>query len=169
MRLKPLLLTTLMGTILMSAPATLMAKESSLKVAVIKDTTDSKNIINGEYKKTIANLSTTSNSLNFEESTSLCVAYLKANDKINAESACTAAITSSKHISSRNDNVNYLQSVSFNNRAVARYLKNDYTGAMNDLASARAIHNNKLVKSNITLMNSKIELIDDSQTSSFAE
>ena len=167
MKLKPLLLTTLISSTILAAPLTAVASETNLKVAVIKDAAASESILNGEYKEVIANLS--SKSQDFEESTTLCVAYLKSDNEEMSETACTAAIRSAKKLDASSKKMRYLQSISYNNRAVARYLKDDMSGAMSDLALAKSLDNNPLVQENLSLINSKVELADDTNYSTYAD
>ncbi|XPF94376.1 hypothetical protein ACM9HF_20570 [Colwellia sp. RE-S-Sl-9] len=167
MKLKPLLLTTLISSTILTAPLAAIASEANLKVAVIKDATDSESILNGEYKEAIANLS--SKNQDFEESTTLCVAYLKSNNEEMSETACTAAIRSAKKLDTNSKKMRYLQSISYNNRAVARYLKDDMVGAMSDLAFAKSLDSNPLVKENLSLISSKVELSDDTSYSTYAD
>ena len=167
MKLKPLLLTTLISSTILAAPLTAVASETNLKVAVIKDAAASESILNGEYKEVIANLS--SKSQDFEESTTLCVAYLTSDNEEMSETACTAAIRSAKKLDASSKKMRYLQSISYNNRAVARYLKDDMSGAMSDLALAKSLDNNPLVQENLSLINSKVELADDTNYSTYAD
>ncbi|WP_076418986.1 hypothetical protein [Colwellia sp. UCD-KL20] len=167
MKLKPLLLTTLISSTILAAPLTAVASETNLKVAVIKDAAASESILNGEYKEVIANLS--SKSQDFEESTTLCVAYLKSDNEEMSETACTAAIRSAKNLDASSKKMRYLQSISYNNRAVARYLKDDMSGAMSDLALAQSLDSNPLVEENLSLINSKVELADDTNYSTYAD
>ncbi|WP_077338638.1 hypothetical protein [Pseudocolwellia agarivorans] len=167
MKLKPLLLTTLISSTILAAPLTAVASETNLKVAVIKDAAASESILNGEYKEVIANLS--NKSQDFEESTTLCVAYLKSDNEEMSETACTAAIRSAKKLDASSKKMRYLQSISYNNRAVARYLKDDMSGAMSDLALAKSLDNNPLVQENLSLINSKVELADDTNYSTYAD
>lgn len=167
MKLKPLLLTTLISSTILTAPLAAVAGEANLKVAVIKDATASESILNGEYQEVIANLS--SKNQDFEESTTLCVAYLKSNNEEMSETACTAAIRSAKKLDTSSQKMRYLQSISYNNRAIARYLKDDMSGAMSDLAFAKSLDSNPLVKENLSLISSKVELSDDTNYSTYAE
>lgn len=166
MKIKPLLLTSAISSMLVMAP-TLMANESNLKVAIIKNAALSSEVADGEYSEIIANLSNPQNASkysNFEKNTALCVAYLKTSNKVDSEAACTAAIESTKL-----DSTDYLKSISYSNRAVARYLKNDIAGAMSDLSIAKSIDSNKISRTNLEIMNSKFEQSDYSESVSLAD
>lgn len=153
MKLKPLLLTSVISSMIALAPSVVMADESKLKVAIIKNTAISSEISEGGYSEIIANLSSNDSKYSdFEKNTALCVAYLKTSNKVESEAACTAAIESTKL-----DSTDYLKSISYSNRAVARYLKNDIAGAMSDLAMANTIDSNKISKTNLEIMNSKFD------------
>ncbi len=160
MKLKPLLLTSILSSVLVVAPTTVMASESNLKVAVIKNTAMSSEIAKGEYQEIIASLSSTSSDSeynDFEKNTALCVAYLKTSNTVESEAACSSAIESAKTLEASSKKTNYLKSISYSNRAVARYLKNDVVGAMSDLAVANSIDSNKISKINLEVMNSKLD------------
>jgi len=167
MKLKTLLIKTLVSSAIISASLTAVAGESSLKVAVIKNSTESKSIINGKYSEVIANLA--SKNQDFEESTTLCVAYLKSNNEEMSETACSDAITSAKNIDTTGKKSRYLQSISYNNRAIARFLKDDMQGAMSDLAAAKSLDDNELVQKNMLLINNNMELSGETSTFTYAE
>ena len=93
----------------------------------------------------------------FEKNTALCVAYLKTSNTVESEAACSSAIESAKTLESSNKRTSYLKSISYSNRAVARYLKDDVVGAMSDLAVANSIDSNKISKINLEVMNSKLD------------
>lgn len=171
MKLKPLLLTSIISSIVAIAPAT-MASEAKLKVAIIKSEASDQNIIDGEFKEIIANLSNAKMAGKyeaFEKNTALCVAYLKTSNAVESEAACTSAIRSAKTLDLSNKRVKYLKSLSYSNRAVARYLQSDVLGAMSDLATANSIDSNKIAKTNLEIMNSKIEASDYEQSTSLAD
>jgi hypothetical protein len=160
MKLKPLLLTSIISSVLVIAPTTVMANDSKLKVAIIKNTATTSEIAGGEYKEIIANLSSSESEgkyNDFEKNTALCVAYLKTSNTVESEAACSSAIESAKTLESSNKRTNYLKSISYSNRAVARYLKDDVVGAMSDLAVANSIDSNKFSKANLEAMNSKLD------------
>lgn len=160
MKIKPLLLTSIISSVLAIAPTASMASEDTLKVAVIKSEESISNLSKDEYKEIIAELSNSkkkSKYNNFEENTTLCVAYLKTKNNIETEAACSSAIESAQTLDTHNKRTSYLKSISYSNRAVARYFNNDVVGAMSDLAQANAIDANSISKANLEIMNSKLE------------
>lgn len=172
MKLKPLILTSLLGPILAVTSASSLANDSHLKVAIIKSAETTAKVSEGEYKEIIANLSTSNVSgkyNNFEKNTALCVAYLKTNNISESELACSAAIQSSETLSAQNKRTSYLQSISYSNRAIARYLKGDVSGAMTDLTTANTLNSNKISKVNLEIMNSKFEQSGYDETTSLAD
>jgi len=168
MKLKPLLLKTLLSSAIVAMPTTLLASEANLKVAVIKNTADSQQVMKGEYKDVITSLAATQNKA-FEENTALCVAYLKSNDVNNSELACSAAIKSAEELKDSHAKVEYLQSISYSNRAVARYLSNDIQGAMHDLVRAKRIDSNAIVKTNTAILSEKVAIADETSLVSYAD
>jgi hypothetical protein len=172
MKLKPLLLTSIISSALAIAPTALMASEGKLKVAIIKSEESAANLSQSEYKEIIANLSsqkTKSKYSEFEKNTTLCVAYLKTKNSIQSEAACTSAIESAKTLDTHNKRTSYLKSISYSNRAVARYFKDDVSGAMSDLAQATALDSNSISSSNLELMSSKLEHSDYNESVSLAD
>lgn len=157
----------LAATIAISCSASAMAEISTFKVAVIKDTTASQEIISGDLEASITQL-TLNNKNTFENNTGLCVAYLKSKNVEKSESACTAAIESISSVG-YDKKKTYLQSLSYSNRAIARYLKNDFTGAMDDLSVATSINSNTITAGNLQLLKNKILEVDDSADSIFSE
>jgi hypothetical protein len=160
MKLKSLILTSIMSSVLAIVPTTLMASENKLKVAIIKSEDSTANLSQNEYKEIIANLSNQkkkSKYREFEKNTALCVAYLKTKNNIQSESACTSAIKSAQTLNIHNRKTNYLKSISYSNRAVSRYLNDDINGAMSDLAQATAIDSNNISTANLAIMNSQFE------------
>ncbi|WP_426360353.1 hypothetical protein ACPUVO_09110 [Pseudocolwellia sp. HL-MZ19] len=172
MKLKTILLTSLISSSLVMASTSVMASDSKLKVAVIKNTAMSSEISKGEYQEIIASLSNTSSATeynDFEKNTALCVAYLKTSNTVESEAACSSAIESAKTLETSSKRANYLKSISYSNRAVARYLKNDVVGAMSDLAVANSIDSNKISKINLEVMNSKLDQTSYDESVSLAD
>ena len=167
MTIKNMSYKALAATIAISCSASAMAEISTFKVAVIKDTTASQEIISGDLEASITQL-TLNNKNTFENNTGLCVAYLKSKNVEKSESACTAAIESISSVG-YDKKKTYLQSLSYSNRAIARYLKNDFTGAMDDLSVATSINSNTITAGNLQLLKNKILEVDDSADSIFSE
>lgn len=150
MKIKPLLIKTLIATIVMSHSVSAMDNDLGFKVAVIKNTTGTEEILAGKYHSSIDVLTTKTFANNgFEKNTGLCVAYLKSLKLDEAELACSSAINDSKKLSLRNSHLRYLKSISYSNRAVARYINNDRKGALEDISSALLIDNNSIVTANL--------------------
>lgn len=169
MKIKSIVLGTLMTSAVLSA-STFAADDSVFKVAVINSSISSGDVISGKYEKAIATLK--SNPVikeSFEESTSLCVAYIKSGDTSDSLSACSSAIENIASVKKQSSKVRYLHSLSYSNRAVARYLKNDVTGAMNDLTSAVLLSSNSIVKSNLSLVKNKYTSFEDIDETMSAE
>lgn len=172
MKIKPLLLTSIISSVLAIAPTTLMASEGKLKVAVIKSEESVSNLSTDEYKEIIAKLTSSKKKgqyNDFEKNTTLCVAYLKTKNSIESEAACSSAIESAQTLDTHNKRTSYLKSISYSNRAVARYLKDDVVGAMSDLAQANAIDTNSISKANLEIMNSKLEHSSYDDSTSLAD
>jgi hypothetical protein len=167
MTIKNISYKALAATIAISCSVSAMAEISTFKVAVIKDTTASQEIISGDLEASITQL-TLNNKNTFENNTGLCVAYLKSKNVEKSESACTAAIESISSVG-YDKKKTYLQSLSYSNRAIARYLKNDFTGAMDDLSVATSINSNTITAGNLQLLKNKILEVDDSADSIFSE
>lgn len=140
----------ILATTLLTCSVGALANNAPLKVAVIKDAAQSDNIIKGKFVDSITSLSKKKlDALTFEESTSLCVAYLRTKDSIKSEMACTAAVDSSKTIASKSNKALYLKSISYSNRGVSRYLSGDIPAAMDDLTTAILIDKNAITESNL--------------------
>lgn len=172
MKLKPLILTSIMGSMLTAASASVLADESTFKVAIIKSPETAANISEGEYKEIIANLSTTKAKGkydSFEKNTALCVAYLKTNNISESEPACSSAIESAQTLNLKSKKASYLQSISYSNRAIARYLKGDVDGAMSDLTTADSINSNKISRANLEVMSSKFDQSGYDESTSLAD
>jgi len=134
-----------------------VANENTFKLAIIKDYLGSREIVDGDFTKSIAYLTRkNADKSSFELNMGLCTSYIKTHDINHSESACTAAITDLQSIKTNNKQVTYLQSVSYSNRGVARYLKNDFTGALEDLTTAISIDSNSITENNLTLAKRKL-------------
>lgn len=162
MNIKSIVLKTLLTGAACSLSLSTLASEPQFKVAVIKDFKGSEEIISGDFTKSIASLTKGYNTQEkFEVSMGLCAAYIKTNNIEKTESACTSAINSSKYISSNSKHAAYLKSVSYSNRGVARYLKDDISGAIDDLTTAILIDDNAIVKSNLRLTKEYLEDVQE--------
>jgi hypothetical protein len=125
------------------------ASQRTLQVAIVKGAIGNDNILSGDLESGIKKLKRRSLPLNnYDKNMGLCVAYLKNNNPVLSESACTSAIESisSKNLTSSHSL--YLKAITYSNRGVARYLKNDLVGAMSDLTIAKSIDANNITKGN---------------------
>ena len=163
MSIKSISIKALITSIAMSCSVSAMAEMTSFKVAVIKDTTASQEIISGDLATSIAKL-TSADESSFETHTGLCVAYLKSKIIDKSVPACTAAIDSISSVQSYDRKKSYLQSLSYSNRGISRYLSNDIEGAMSDLSVAESINSNPITAGNLQLMKNKMIAMDESST-----
>ena len=150
MKSKTPLLKALILTLTLSIPALALANNIALKVAVVADSTGSRGIIEGNYHASIKKITRYHrDGSSYNNNMNLCVAYLKAGNTIKSESSCTAAIESVEVIKSQSKKNRYLQSLSYNNRAISRYKSSDISGALADLKTAVFIDANKITLSNL--------------------
>lgn len=153
MTTKSIIFNTLLASIALSSLVSASASELALKVAVIKDTVGSKNIMTGDLTTGIKRL-TRMNMVEqtFESNMSLCVAYIQSNNKAKSESSCSAAIKSTKSMPLHNEQAIYLKSLSYSNRGIARYFSDNLSGAIDDLTTAISINSNPITKGNLRLI-----------------
>ncbi|MFQ3265367.1 MAG: hypothetical protein ACI9U5_001241 [Colwellia sp.] len=153
MTTKSIIFNTLFVSITLASPISTFASDLALKVAVIKDTIASKNIIAGDSATGIKRLTRINRAEpTFENNMSLCVAYIQSNNVKKSENACSAAIKSTKSMPLHNEKVTYLKSLSYSNRGVSRYFSDDLSGAIDDLTTAISINSNPITKSNLMLV-----------------
>jgi hypothetical protein len=153
MNIKPTLLKTLLATLVLSNPVLAFESDSALRVAVVKNATGTNDIVKGNMNNGIKKLNRRhKDQYSFGSNMSLCVAYLHADDAKQSESACTAAIDSANKISLKSAKADYLKSLSYNNRGIARYINNDISGALSDLNAAVLIDDNIITVSNLALV-----------------
>jgi len=142
----------LLSIALMNTPEA-FAKEIPFEVAIVKNSTGSNEIMAGKFNAGINKLiHKNKTGIKYNIDTGLCVAYLKINDLDKAELSCTAAIKTLESAKSRHSLSAFHKSISYNNRAISRYLNNDISGAIDDLKRAISIDNNRIVKKNINLI-----------------
>lgn len=162
MKTKLAVLNTIIGATLFTTSITAVASDVKFKIAVIENAPKSQEILNGDYDTAIATLSKTiTHNSSFDKVTSLCVAHIKSKVSEGSESACTAAIETAID----NKEPSYLRSISYNNRAIARYQNNDISGAMTDLKQASKINNNPIIKANLSQLKSTM-ITDNYETMS---
>jgi len=150
MILKSIYVTTILSTITLIGASEAFAKEVPFEVAIVKNSTGSGEIMSGNFQSGINKLIKDKKAgIKYDIDTGLCVAYLKMNDLDKAELSCTAAINT---IKSTNRFSDFHKSISYNNRAISRYLNNNVSGAIDDLNKAISLDNNRIVKKNINLL-----------------
>ena len=153
MNVKPILLKTLLATLVLSNPVLAFESEATLRVAVVKNAPGTNDIVKGNFDSGIKKLSRRHKDENsYNSSMGLCVAYLQSDDAIQSESACTAAIDSAKKIALKSEKTDYLKSLSYNNRGISRYINDDISGALSDLNAAVLIDDNAITASNLKLV-----------------
>jgi hypothetical protein len=153
MNIKPIIFKAILTTLVLSHPIAVLAGEIDLQVAIIKNSVASEDITSGNFDNSIRRLTKRNMVENtFENNMGLCVSYLKKGDTEKAENSCSAAIKSTSTMSHYNDKSRYLKSLSYSNRAVARYIKNDLDGAIEDLKTAKTIDDNTITDNNLQLM-----------------
>jgi len=140
MLIKSIYLKVLITTLTLSSSFIAVADETKFKIA--------------EVKKEFGINDTSV--LAFNKNMSACAELTKAKEINEAELACTAAITSVKSIKANAKKAKYLESLSYSNRGISRYLNNNLTGAQDDLMTAALIDSNSITQSNLKLINSLI-------------
>lgn len=153
MKNKSVVLNTIIAATLFTTSITVVANDETFKIAVIENAPESQEILEGDYEHAIATLSKAiAQNSSFDTITSLCVAHIKSKVSEGSESACTAAIETAID----NQESSYLRSISYNNRAIARYQNNDISGAMTDLKLASRINNNPMIKANLSKLKNTV-------------
>ena len=89
----------------------------------------------------------------FNKNMSSCTELTKIKKATESEIACTAAITSVKSINTNTKRAKFLESLSYSNRGVSRYMNDDLSGAKDDLLTATLIDSNTITQSNLELLN----------------
>jgi hypothetical protein len=153
MNIKSILLATLSPILVISNPVSAFESNNTLKVAVVKNATGTRDIIKGDFSSGIKKLTRRHVDENsYDSNMSLCVAYLKVDNARLSESSCTAAINSVEAMNLNNDKSLYLKSLSYSNRGIARYKNADISGALADLNAAVLIDDNVIAASNLKIM-----------------
>ncbi len=126
------------------------AKTPAFQVAVIENAQGSPELLAGNFSKGVAKLAANDQTqTSFDISTGLCVAYLKSDLIDEAELACTLAIKQIESQQNQRQSTKYLTSLSYSNRGISRYVKNDINGALDDLTTAILIDSNPITQSNL--------------------
>lgn len=163
MKIKSIVSKTLIASLVVGSSLSAVASESALKVAVVKDFASSADILAGQFERSIKKLNKKSMvGLAFEKNMNLCVAYLKAQDFTESQAACSAAVESTEAMDLSNEKSIYLKSLSYSNRAIAKYFNDDMEGAIADLTMAAKIDENPITLENLAHIKSEYDAIDSS-------
>lgn len=149
MLIKSTYLKVIITALALSSSISTFASEVKFKLAIIKDSSgiQDKNIIA------------------FNKKMNLCAAFTRSKDTIEAESACSDAITSFKTIKGNTNKTKYYESLSYSNRGISRFLNDDISGAKDDFIAAIVIDSNTITKGNLKLLKQH-SLVDESISSS---
>ena len=144
MLIKSTYLKVIITTLALSGSIAAVADETKFKIAVVKKALGSQNI----------------HVLAFNKNMDSCAAFTQAKKANKSELACTAAITSVKSIKENSKKVKYLESLSYSNRGISRYLNNDLSGATDDLITAVLIDSNAITRGNLKLIKQRSFSVD---------
>jgi hypothetical protein len=161
---------TLLSLLIMTSSAAIADISSSkslsmsgFKIAVIKNSTGTEDIISGNYISGINHIKSEGETVStFEKSMGLCVANLKVNRLAEAELACTSAIesiplaTGFSRSSTDNRHNKYLKSLAYSNRGIVRYQSNDPLSAIEDFNTAAQLSHHTYIKNNIAVIKTAI-------------
>jgi hypothetical protein len=151
MLIKSTHLKVIITTLALSISIAAVADDTQFKMAVVKNSIGSQNI----------------NVLAFNKNMDSCAVFTQAKKSNKSDLACTAAITSVKSIKSNSIKIKYLESLSYSNRAISRYINDDLSGAMDDLTTAILIDSN--AKANFKLMKQRIRPVDSMDSIEFSD
>jgi hypothetical protein len=147
-------LKVIITTLVLCSSVTAVADETKFKIAVVKNAIGNKN----------------SNVIAFNKNMDSCVALTQAKKVDKSELACTAAINSIKSIKTNNKKAKYLESLSYSNRGISRYMNDDLVGATDDFIAAFFIDSNSVTQNNLKLIQSALSVAgNNSESPSFSE
>lgn len=153
MLIKSTYLKTIIATLALSSSIAAIADEAKFKIAIVKNTI-------GSHSPHV---------LTFNKNMGLCASFTQAKKSNESELACTAAITSIKSIEGSNKKIKYLESLSYSNRGISRYLDNNLSGATNDLITAVLIDSNAITRGNLKLINQHSFLADSMSSTELSD
>lgn len=153
MLIKSIYLKVLITTLTLSGSITALANETKFKIAVIK--------------KEVGNESSTI--LAFNKNMNSCVELIKAKKINESEITCSAAIENIKLIKTDTPNTKYIESLSYSNRAISRYLNHNLSGAKDDLITAILIDSNAITKSNLKLIKQRSLVAESTNATEFSD
>lgn len=142
-----------------------------LKVAIIRGTVGSSDIITGDYQSGLNKLthSNTDTTSGYDKSMGLCVANIKLNELESAHQACTDAIEEVDTIIGRSRQKHFLKALAYSNRAIVHYLSKDNHGALKDFTNALFVDDNDIVKANIAALSTISSTIETSDKDLYSE
>lgn len=147
-------LKAIIATFVLCSSITAVADETKFKIAVVKNTMGHKN----------------SHIIAFNKNMDSCAALTQAKKTNKSELACTAAINSFKSIKNNSKKAKYLESLSYSNRGISRYMNDDLVGATDDLIAAFFIDSNSITESNLKLIKNALSVARNNNTPiSFSE
>ncbi|WP_286269775.1 tetratricopeptide repeat protein [Thalassotalea hakodatensis] len=147
---------TLLSLSMASMLATASPSETTLekfKIAVIKDTTGSSELMQGDYTSGMHKLtSAKESSTGFDIDMGLCAANLKHLKFEQAEEACSDAIEGIDAHAARSREGKFIKALALSNRGIVRYLQDDSYGALEDFSSALLLSDSKVIKDNLAYL-----------------
>lgn len=153
MLIKSKYLKVILTTLALSSSATVLAQEAKFKVAVVKNGISHHNV----------------HVLAFNKNMDSCAEFTQANKARKSELACTAAITSIKSIKNNSRKAKYLESLSYSNRGISRYMNDDLLGAMDDFIAAILVDSNTITRSNLKLIKQRSLTVDSTSEIALAD
>ena len=135
------------STLLLLSANNAVASDTPFKIAVIENTTATKEIVEGKTASGIAKLLRENTS--FDTAFNLCAAYIKAKDYEKSEIACSKTIARARRSNMSGEQAKFVKSLSYSNRGISRYLSDDVDSAIEDLTRAISINDNVIAKSNL--------------------
>jgi hypothetical protein len=142
-------LKAIITTFVLCSSVIAVADEAKFKIAVVKNAIGNKN----------------SHVIAFNKNMDSCVALTQAKKVNKSELACTAAINSIKSIKGNNKKARYLESLSYSNRGISRYMNDDLVGATDDLIAAFFIDSNSITQSNLKLIKNALSIASNNNAS----
>jgi hypothetical protein len=143
----------ILTTLALSGSIAAVADETKFKIAVVKDTIGSHS----------------TNVHAFNKNMDACAAFTQAKRTNKSELACTAAITSVKSIKKNNHKVKYLESLSYSNRGISRYMNDNISGAMDDFVAAILVDSNAITRGNLKLIKQLSSVVGSTSATELSE
>jgi hypothetical protein len=121
------------------------------KLVVIQQSPGTSSILDGQYAKGLEQVTladSQSAAQGFENAMALCAAQIKLNALADASKACNWAVTLIDVATEYQRDVDKYKALALNNRAIAKYLSNDHSGAYQDFSQAMTLHQSELIEGN---------------------